>query len=197
MNKRFVSAAIITVGVLLPMVASAHVVVKPGDVGVGAFATFTTGVPNEKEQTVTGLRLVIPAGLQHVSPNVKPGWTIGEQKSGTGEDATVTEINWTGGQIPAGQRDDFAFSAQAPATAGELHWKAYQTYADGTVVAWDQTPSGKDDESVTPYSTTRVVNDLAGSNVDSGERKATSALTIAVVALALSVVGFVRRRPLK
>jgi hypothetical protein len=49
----------------------------------------------------------------------------------------VKELIWMNGSIPVGQRDDFVFSAQAPADESTLVWKAYQTYADGTVVAWD------------------------------------------------------------
>lgn len=148
----------------------AHVVVKPSEVKSATFQTFTMGVPNEKDLPTVGLRLIIPEGLKHVSPNVKPGWTVEVKRSGEGEEATVTEISWTGGVIPVGQRDDFLFSAQAPAEAGSLNWKAYQTYRDGTIVSWDQDPnSPKPSESAdhkeamhtTPYSMTKVVNDLS------------------------------------
>lgn len=176
----------------------AHVVVKPSEVGIGSWQTFVTGVPNEKDQPVTGLRLVIPSGVKHVSPNVKPGWTVDVKKEGTGEDAMVTEIAWKGGTIPAGQRDDFIFSAQAPTEEGELQWKAYQTYQDGTVVSWDHDPSEEhtDDESAPtgPYSVTKVKNDLKGSS-DMQETPAVSSsqqsfpLTISIVALALSVIA--------
>ncbi len=155
--------------------AFAHVVVKPAEVGVGAYQTFTIGVPNEKDNPVVGLRLVIPEGLEHVSPNVKPGWNIqikhaeyvsaAEETMDTEHDERpVTEIIWTGGLIPTGQRDDFLFSSKAPSEIGELFWKAYQTYADGTTVSWDLAPDTDSEESNSgPYSKTTVVNDLAGS----------------------------------
>lgn len=147
-------------------IASAHVVVKPASVGVGAYQTFTIGVPVEKDMPTTGMRLVIPEGLKSVTPNVKPGWTINVKKEGEGENAKVTEIDWTGGSIPAGQRDDFLFSAQAPSSEGEVHWKAYQTYADGSIVNWDNDPKamhGDDDSAGGPYSVTKIVNDLVDS----------------------------------
>ena len=53
----------------------------------------------------------------------------------------VTEIDWTDGNLPVGQRVDFLFQAQVPPTPTTLKWKAYQTYSDGEVVSWDQTPS--------------------------------------------------------
>jgi uncharacterized protein YcnI len=51
-------------------VASAHVVVKPAEVGVAARQAFTVGVPNEKDVPVVKLRLVVPDGVKSVTPNV-------------------------------------------------------------------------------------------------------------------------------
>src|SRR4051812_36632548 len=107
-------AGIVMAALLAAMPVLAHVVVKPSQVGVGAFQTFSIGVPVEKDVPTIGLRLIVPEGLEYVSPNVKPGWRIAMKKSGTGENAKVTEISWTGGLIPAGQRDDFVFSAKVP-----------------------------------------------------------------------------------
>ena len=172
---------VLSVFAFLANAAFAHVTVKPNEVGVGTYQTFNVSVPNEKEVATTQIRLIIPAGLEHASPNVKPGWNVrivkaGESMKGevlnTGAQApdpeTVTEIIWTGGSIPEGMRDDFFFSAKTPADAGELKWNAYQTYANGVTVAWDldsgaqpKTADGKDDFSVSgPYSVTKVVNDL-------------------------------------
>jgi uncharacterized protein YcnI len=140
--------------------AFAHVVVKPNTVAAAAFQTFTTSVPNEKDNPTIGLRLIIPTGLKSISPNVKPGWTISVKKEGD----VVTEIEWTEGSIPAGQRDDFLFSAQAPAEETTLVWKAFQTYEDGEVVAWDHDAKEsthdekmEDDKPHTPASKTEVV----------------------------------------
>jgi uncharacterized protein YcnI len=173
--------------------AFAHVVVKPNQAGIGAFQTFSVGVPVEKDSPTVGLRLVIPAGLNYVSPNVKPGWTIESKKTGEGEDAKVTEINWTGGTIPSGQRDDFVFSAQVPAQETTLQWKAYQTYEDGTVVSWDQKPTKeeKDDDSapVGPYSETKIVNDLKPAAVTPQTQSTNASTNLAFVALALSAVS--------
>jgi uncharacterized protein YcnI len=151
----------VVVAMLGAGVASAHVTIKPNQVGVGAFQTFTVGVPNEKDIVVTGVRLVMPSGLGEVSVTVKPGWTVQTQKSGD----EVTEISWSGGSIPAEQRDDFTFSAQAPADPTDLQWKAYQTYEDGTVVSWDQDPAVSKDavDNKGPFSVTNVVNDLTSS----------------------------------
>src|SRR6185503_5990953 len=140
MKKILLSLAIVF-GLILPGLASAHVTVKPGDAGVGQRLNFMVSVPTEEEDPTIQVRLVIPEGVQSVRPNVKPGWNIQLKKSGSGEEERVSEIIWSGGKIPAEQRDEFVFSAQAPAEAGTVVWKAYQTYGDGDVVAWDNDPA--------------------------------------------------------
>lgn len=186
----------------------AHVSVKPNQVNVGSFQTFTTGVPNEKDIPTVGLRLIIPEDLEHVSPNVKPGWVISVKKTGEGEEAKVTEISWTGGSIPAGQRDDFIFSAKAPSAAGNIAWKAYQTYQDGTVVAWDQDPNApktsvdhdSQEMSSTPYSVTKVVDDLTASSspvVMQPEKNNNSSemiFSISALLLSFAAIGLALRR---
>ena len=177
---------------LLPFAASAHISVSPKQVGVGAYQTFTFGVPNEKDQPVTGLRIVIPEGQQDVSVTSKPGWTIMPKYRGANATSGIAEISWTGGSIPVGQRDEFGFSTQVPAKEGTLIWKAYQTYADGTVVAWNQAPSDKSDEESTPYPLTMVVNDLAAASASAaslGANQTPAALLLSVLAIAVASVA--------
>ncbi|MBI5133804.1 MAG: YcnI family protein [Candidatus Taylorbacteria bacterium] len=193
-----------------PLLASAHVTVKPAQVGLAAFQTFTVSVPNEKDVPTTAVRLVVPEGLGHVMPSVKPGWRIEVKKvsvekaeAGHGDEdgdehstaERVSEIVWSGGSIPAGQRDEFTFSAQAPEREADIAWKAYQTYAGGVVVAWDMDPNAPkvEGEAHTPYSKTRVINDLAGSKSPEGSSD-TTALSVALVALVLSVFALVKTR---
>ena len=197
MKKFLASFLAILSAVLLPAAASAHVVVKPDEVGVGAFQTFTTSVPNEKNVPVIALRLVIPSGLKEITPTVKPGWKVTTKKSGD----EITEIDWSGGNIPVGMRDDFTFSAQAPAKTTALRWKAYQTYKNGTVVSWNQTPtSGEDDKSggdKGPYSTTKVINDLDDSATVASANNSgssTGSYILSGIALALAIVALVVKR---
>lgn len=191
----FVIAAVLALGA---QTVSAHVVVKPTKVGVGTFQTFSVGVPVEKNNATVKVRLVLPDGLKHVTPNVKHGWTIETVKAGQGEAAVVKEIIWKWGAIPAGQRDDFMFSAQVPAEAGTLQWKAYQTYLDGTVVAWEKSTadqpkdvSGAPDFSkFGPYSETTIINDLAPVNAESKKNETQFApLTVSVLALIISLLA--------
>ncbi len=186
------AATAITVAILaVPMLASAHVVVTPGEVGVAERQTFNTSVPDEKDIPVTKVRVTIPTQIKSVTPTVKPGWQVEVTKTGTGDNEKATEIIWTGGSIPTGQRDDFTFRAQAPEAEGELIWKAYETYQDGEEVAWDQKPV-EGSETVKPYSVTKVVNDLAGSEATpASDTSSTSSDNKSNVALALGALGLI------
>lgn len=153
------SLGVIT-SVFLVVPAFAHVTVKPAEVATAAFTTFTASVPNEKDMPTVELKLLIPENLGHVTPTVKSGWEITTETTGPADasghgNAKVTSITWSGGEIPQGQRDDFTFSAKTPDDQGELQWRAYQTYADGTVVAWDRTEADqpKHDDGSPDFST--------------------------------------------
>jgi hypothetical protein len=117
----------------------------------------------------------------------------------------VAEIVWSGGSIPVGQRDDFFFSAKAPAEETTLTWKAYQTYADGNVVSWELTPEqeqpkdeeGNDDFSkFGPASQTKVINDLTQATEENSDKttqnvmgtkgSSDNALILSIVAIVLA-----------
>ncbi len=157
--KTLTAGFVLVIGIVLavPSVALAHVVVRPTEVETAARQVFTVGVPNESKSgaQIVNVRLVIPDGLESTRPNSKPGWNIEVVKSGEGESARVSEIIWSGGSVPTDQRDEFLFQSKAPVKTGELQWKSYETYSDGTVVAWEDKPSQK--EGTQPYSVTKVI----------------------------------------
>jgi uncharacterized protein YcnI len=177
-------AAAIAASIALP--AAAHVVVTPAQARIGAFQTFAVGVPVEKAVATTGVRLVVPEGLDFVLPNVKPGWKVEAKRADA--KAPVTEIRWSGGSIPPGQRDEFVFSAKSPAREATLQWKAYQEYGDGSVVAWDQDPkaggSGSHAGASGPFSQTRVMDDLKPV-----EKPADVSLWISIAALLVAAIS--------
>ena len=166
-------------------------------------------VPVEKAVATTAVRIVMPTGLEYVTPTVKPGWSIEVKKEGEGEGAKVTEISWNGGTIPAGQRDDFTFSAKAPTKTGSLQWKVYQTYQDGVVVAWDKSAAdqpkktdGSPDFSTSgPYSETEVIDDLnvpAESSHEHGQQVPRPdnrwPLALSIAAIGVSVLALSRSK---
>jgi len=208
-QKRLPVAFFIVASMVSALPAFAHVVVKPAQVGIGATQTFTVSVPNEKDVPTTAIRLLVPPGPKNLLPTTKPGWTIELKKTGTGDDAVVSEIIWTGGSIPAEQRDEFTFNAQVPATPSRLVWKAYQTYKGGEIVSWDADPNdpaahnmeAMEKMDMGPYSITQVVDDLSGKNATPSAATATNttpgtslepvSLTLATLALLLALVALI------
>lgn len=218
--KRF-SHKLTLFGVLLGIVtltfsvgASAHVIVKPAEVLSAAFQTFTVRVPNEKDVATTSVKLMIPAGLKNVQPTqMNPqqpnnptctfcrfetagGWQIKVDKTGSGQNAVVKSITWSG-QIQPGFREDFTFAAQVPDKTGEINWKAYQTYADGTVVSWDKATGSSEGSNSGPFSITKVVSETAAdvavskANQAAADAKnaANTALYVAIAGVAVGLVG--------
>lgn len=154
-------AGIVSLG--LSTATYAHVTVKPAEVATASYQTFTVSVPNEKTIPTTEIKLDIPQGVTGATPTVKPGWEITTEKDGEGEAARVTSITWSGGEVGDGLRDEFTFSAKTPEKDGKIEWKAYQTYSDGTVVAWDkaESTSGHGEESSSgPFSVTNVSEEV-------------------------------------
>lgn len=192
MTKK-ISALMVALAVfVMPAAASAHVSVQPTQVKPGDFTTFSVSVPNEKDVAVTNIKLALPKGLDNVKPTVKSGWTVKVDDS---------SITWSDGTIATGFRDDFTFSAQAPAKSTELIWKAYETYADGTVSSWDQSPDKEEIEGSNsgPYSTTKVSNVAVADTADATSQNQTKQsntlpLVISLLALSLSVASLLFKK---
>lgn len=172
--------------------AFAHVVVKPAEVLTAQFQTFTVSVPNEKDNPTTKLKLIVPEGLEYVTPTVKNGWKIKSEKSKD----TVKSITWSDGSIGVDLRDEFTFSAKLPSEATELKWKAYQTYSDGSTVSWDkETDNGHDGSDTGPFSVTKVVAETDGKAIATepsevkSESVATPALYTAIAGVVISLVA--------
>ncbi|GGL12573.1 DUF1775 domain-containing protein [Deinococcus radiotolerans] len=124
---------------LLLSVAGAHATVRTEtgltESAAGKSETYRLNVPTEKDIATTQIRLVVPAGVVISRFQVTPGFTRTVKKDASG---LVTEVVWTGRVAPM-EYARFFFQARNPAAGGEVVWKIYQTYSDGSVVAWDDT----------------------------------------------------------
>lgn len=124
---------------LLLSFAAAHATVRTesglSESAAGKSETYRLNVPVEKDLATTQIRLVVPAGVGISRFQVTPGFTRTLTKNA---DGLVTEVVWTGTIAPM-EYARFFFQAKNPGAAGELVWKVYQTYVDGSVVAWDDT----------------------------------------------------------
>jgi uncharacterized protein YcnI len=191
MIKKIIVSILIGLTILVvPATVLAHVIVTPKQAGIGEELTFNVSVPNEQQTPVTNIKLLIPQGVTNVIPTTLPGWTISTASTNSTD---ITAIMWSNGIIPVGERTDFTFSAQVLAKPGEIDWKAYQTYADGTVIHWDQKPAGSDDSTgnTGPYSVTTVINDLTSTPTETATSKSNNVvpLILSIIAIITSVSG--------
>ena len=120
--------------------AGAHVHVDSDHAVRGDDALVTFQVPNESEKGSPTTQIVISLpDVSSASTDVMPGWTakLDRDPNGTYRSATFTATPDAG--IPPGQFELFSVSIQLP-DADSVTFPVVQTYADGTVVRWDQPP---------------------------------------------------------
>jgi uncharacterized protein YcnI len=159
---------------LLPAGAAAHARVSPAVSLSGQLQLYSLAVPTEKDNaTTTKVVLIVPSGFSIDSFVPSPGWHRVLQQSGSGENAVVQRVTWTGGHVPTGEDALFQFLAQ-PASSGTYRFTVEQTYSDGSIVDWTGS-----ENSQAPAPTIEVKDSLGGAG--------TSVLTI--VALVLGVLG--------
>jgi uncharacterized protein YcnI len=173
--KKTIIAAVLA-ALALPAAASAHAHVSP-PVGLkGESQVYTLAVPTEKENLqTTQIEFTPPSGFNIDSFVPSPGWKRTVQQTGSGEDAVITKVTWSGGKVPTGEDSTFSFLA-SPAAAKTYTFGVRQTYSDGSVVDWNG-PESSD----TPSPTLEAKASLGGG----------SSSTLAIVALVVGAVGIV------
>jgi hypothetical protein len=108
--------------------ALAHLTVEPPSIEVGGKQRFALIVHNDRDEVMTGFRLVAPPGLQILGTGGASGWNE------VVEGATAT---WWGGRVaadtPATFEADLEATTQEP---GPAELEGVQLYADGESVTW-------------------------------------------------------------
>ena len=103
---------------------------------------YSLAIPTEKENAfTTKIVLTVPQGFSIDSFVPSPGWTRVLQQTGSGEDAVIQKVTWTGGHVPTGEDSLFQFLGQ-PAKAGTYTFQVQQTYSDNEIVNWSDPESG-------------------------------------------------------
>ena len=177
--KRRLAFGIVTLGALaLAGGASAHALMSPPVAKAKAAQQFTLSVPTEKEDaTTTKIELTVPDGFSIDSFEPAPvPWRQQVQSTGSGEDAVVTKVTWSGGRTPTGEDAVFRFNGSASKSKTYL-FDVRQTYSDGSIVDW----SAPSESSDTPAPRVEALSGFASGG--------TSVLTI--VALVLGALGLV------
>jgi uncharacterized protein YcnI len=161
----------------VPAAAAAHARVSPAVSLSGELQLYSLAVPTEKENaTTTKIVLTVPKGFG-IDSFVPPpaGWRQSVTSSGSGEDAVVQRVTWTGGHTPTGQDSMFQFLAQ-PARPGTYTFHIRQTYSDGSIVDWTGPESSE-----SPAPTIQAASSLGGAGGGTS--------VLAIVALIVGVLG--------
>ena len=142
--------------VALSTPAFAHVTVTaPGATSGGSDQEITFRVPVEEASAATvGVTVALPTATPIASVDILPiaGWSHTEQttklatpiKTDDGEiTEAVSRISWkaTAGGLKPGEYGEFTIIAGQLPKAKSLVFKAIQTYSDGSVVRWIETPA--------------------------------------------------------
>jgi uncharacterized protein YcnI len=160
----YLNAALLFVMLIFPVIASAHVVLDPNEAVVGE-QTYSINAPNEKDIPTVELRLVVPDNVFVTGILPVPGWNYTTKTEKVPQATTadgdqlptdrIKEIDWAG-SFGAGQYQVFGIATYYGGDPTQLVWKAYQTYSDGTIVAWDDTVDGQPAARVTILNETKL-----------------------------------------
>jgi uncharacterized protein YcnI len=161
-------AALVAAGV-----ASAHAHISPPVALAQVSQVYTLAVPTEKASDTTQIELTVPEGFAIDSFVPSPGWTRTLRQTGSGENAVIQKVTWTGSRVPTGEDAAFSFLA-SPGSSKTYTFGVRQTYADGSVVDWSG-PESSD----TPAVTFEAKSSLGGGGSS----------TLALIALIVGAVG--------
>jgi len=174
MKRALALVAVSAVALVAAASASAHARVSPSVGLAKQLELYNLVVPTEKEgKRTTKIVLTVPSGFAIDSFVAAPGWQREVKQTGSGEQAVVNTVTWTGGSVPTGEDALFQFLAQAQSSK-TYTFSVEQTYSDGEIVNWSG-PESADD----PSPTVEAKSSLGGGGSS----------TLAIVALVVGAVG--------
>ncbi len=172
---RRVTLGVAAVLLLAPAAAWAHAEISPAVSLTGKLQLYSLAVPTEKSGAITTqVELTLPSGFGIDSFVSTPGWRRVLQQTGSGDNAVIQKVTWTGGRVPTGEDSLFQFLA-TPSASRTYTFTVRQTYSDGSIVNWSGAES-----SDAPAPSIEAKSSLGGGG-------GTSVLTI--VALIVGVLG--------
>lgn len=148
-RRLFSVACVLAVVLSLASAASAHAVMYPKQATANSYEKFVLRVPTEKDIPTVGVRVEVPEGFTVSRVQPLPGWSYVFERDASG---TVTAVSWSGSEIGPDEFQEFVIQGKTAAEPGSYAWRAWQTYGDGSVVAWTG-PSDAD----TPASVMSVI----------------------------------------
>jgi uncharacterized protein YcnI len=186
MSHRIALVAVVALAALVGAEsAAAHARVSPPAALSGQSQVFTLAVPTEKEgATTTTIEMTPPAGFSIDSFFPSPGWKRTVEQTGSGDNAEIKKVTWSGGAVPTGEDAAFSFLALTSKT-GSYTFLVRQTYSDGTVVDWSG-PESAD----TPAPVVKAVSSFGGGGTSTLE---IVALVLGGIALVIAVASLLVR----
>lgn len=183
--RALVGAAVTAVCLTSVSSAWAHAEISPPETKSKTLQLFTLAVPTEKEGLrTTEIELTPPSGFGIDSFVPAVGWKRQLQQTGSGENAVIQKVTWTGGTVPTGEDSVFQFLA-SPDSNKTYTFAVRQTYSDGSVVDWNG-PESSD----TPAPRIEAKSSLGGGG---SSTIAIIALVVAGIAVVLAAVGLATR----
>jgi len=132
--------------------ALAHITLEVGEAKAGSTYKAVLRVPHGCEgKATTALRVQIPEGMIAVKPMPHAGWALSTKTAPYAkpvkyfEDVLtegVTEIDWTGGDLPDAWYEEFVFRGKLPdeGAGTTLYFPVVQECEGGNVVRWIDIP---------------------------------------------------------
>ena len=142
-------------------IASAHVTLETGEAAAGSTYKAVLRVPHGCDGSATvKVTVKIPEGVIAVKPMPHPGWKLDTVKGkyakaydywGSKLDEGVTEVTWSGGNLPDAWYDEFVFRGMIAAELppGDLYFPVVQECEKG-VERWIEIPEAGKPEPETP-----------------------------------------------
>jgi uncharacterized protein YcnI len=172
--RALAGAVVAAVGLTVVSSAWAHAEISPPVTKSKDLQLFTLAVPTEKEDaTTTKIELTPPSGFGIDSFAPVTGWKRTLQQTGSGENAVIQKVTWSGGSVPTGEDSVFQFLA-SPDSSKTYTFSVRQTYSDGAVVDWSG-PESSD----TPAPRIEAKSSLGGGGSS----------TLAIIAIVVGGIG--------
>jgi uncharacterized protein YcnI len=172
--RALIGTAVTAVGLTVVSSAWAHAEISPPVTKSKTLQLFTLAVPTEKEgATTTKVELTPPSGFGIDSFAPAAGWKRELQQTGSGENAVIQKVTWSGGRVPTGEDSVFQFLA-SPASSKTYTFTVRQTYSDGSVVDWSGPESSE-----TPAPRIDAMSSLGGGGSS----------TLAIIAIVVGGIG--------
>jgi uncharacterized protein YcnI len=163
-------------GLILASSAWAHAEISPPVTKSKTLQLFTLAVPTEKANlTTTKIEMTPPSGFGIDSFVPAVGWKRQLQETGSGANAVIQKVTWSGGRVPTQEDAVFQFLA-SPDSNKTYTFKVRQTYSDGSIVDWSG-PESSD----TPSPVIEAKSSLGGGGSS----------TLTIIALVVGAIGVV------